>query len=367
MKKALQLLVPMVLLVAVRASAGTFFSSVTTSEGQKGAAIASFTVRGWAEGDKARVEFAESQSPVLRPGLFLITLDGGATTYLVDPKERTFSKWDLGANPGPAGAPAEAAHGDATTSFSDLKVEKLAESDGGEVAAVATRHLKYRTSYRALTKVMGLQQTTTTQVDEDLWVAPKLADSALGIWLSKAPVRTGDVEFDKLLAAQQPKYDGFPLKRVAVTTRTDKAGNKTVVKSSTAVTQLIVGEMPAGTFSMGAGYREQPLGPPQGKARPDQQAPADQTAQEDQRYPFDRMLENQPDAGQPSAASPQATPAPSQQGGQPAVFPQPGQPATQPGAQPPAQPGAQPATPDEPQPEPEQPYPFERMLDATRH
>ncbi len=358
MRRSLTLLVPIALLAAARSFGGTYFSSVTVVEGPQGANVMSVTVRGWVEGDKARIEFADSQSPILKPGQFLITLDGGATTYLCDPKERTFSKWDVGANPGPGGAPDLSELGAATMTLSDPKVEKLAEGDGGEVAGVVTRRLRYRTSYRTVAKAMGLQQTTSTQIDEELWIAPKLADAALGIWLSKAPVRSGDGEFDKLLAAQRPGFEGFPLKRVAVTTTTDKSGKKAIVKSSTTVTQLIVGEMPTGTFAMGTGYREQPLAPMKGQPGADQQAPADQTAQEEQRYPFDRMLEDQPASGQPPAQP---------QRGAPSTQPQPAQPAVQPG-QPGAQPPAQPTTPEEPQPEPEPepPYPFELMLGGTR-
>lgn len=359
MKRPMAVLALIFLLAAAPSFSGTYFSSVTTSEGQKGAAGMNVTVRGWAEGDKARVEFAESDNPILKPGLFLITLDGGATVYLVDPKERTFSKFDMGAMSGTTGEPAAGAHGAMTMTFSDPKVEKLGESDGGAIAGVATKHLRYRTTYGTAIKVMGLLQTTLTQIEEDLWVAPKVADAALGIWLGKGPKQTGDAEFDTLLAAQQQKYDGFPLKRAAVITTTDKSGKKTVVKIATTVTELIVGEMPAGTFAMGAGYREKPLTPMPGQPGDEQQANADETKQEDERYPFDRMID-QPDNGQQSA-----------QPGNPTAQPQPGQPAMQPG-QPATKPGAQPSTPSQPQPEPEpepqdQPeYPFELMLDTPQ-
>ncbi len=361
MKRPMAVLALIFLLAAAPSFSGTYFSSLTTSEGQKGVAGMSVTVRGWAEGDKARVEVAESDNPILKPGLFLITLDGGATVYLVDPKERTFARWDAGAMIGTAGGPGPGARGAMTMTFSDPKVEKLGESDGGTIAGVATKHLRYRTSYGTATKVPGLLQTTLTQVEENLWVAPNVADAALGIWLGKGPKQTGDAEFDKLLAAQQQKYDGFPLKRVAVTTTTDKSGKKTVVTTTTTVTELIVGEMPAGTFTMGAGYREKPLTPAPGQPGEEQQANADETKQEDGRYPFDRMID-QPDNGQQTS---QPQPA------NPTAQPQPGQPATQPD-QPAMKPGAQPNAPSQPQPEPEpepqdQPeYPFELMLDTPQ-
>lgn len=352
MKKALSLAAVVIAVAVSAASAGTYLSAVTTTDGAKAGTGLDATIRMWAEGDKARVEVAESRSAVLKPGLFLLTLDGGTTVFLVDPREKTFAKWD-------AGAATSARRGVAGVTYSEPKVEKLAESDGGQVAGVPTRHLRFRISYGATAKVMGLQQTSATLVEDDLWVAPKPADAALGIWLAKGPRKTGDEKLDALLAAQLPRFDGFPLKRVTVTTTTDKAGKKTVVTTSTTVSELIVGEMPAGTFAMGTGYKEIPLAPPAAKPADQPQATADEAAPEEERYPFDRMLD-QPAAGE-QAAQPQAgQPAAQPPSGQPAMAPQPGQPAAQP-----ATPG-EPAQP-EPEPEPEQPeYPFERMLDSPR-
>jgi hypothetical protein len=356
MKRTMAWFVVAATLTAAPSFSGTYFSAVTTREGRDGAPGMSITVRGWAEGVKARVEFAESNSPVLKPGLFLLTLDGGATVYLVDPKERTFSK--LGTSPldEPADTKTRGPRGVVTMTFSDLKVEKVGESDGGEIAGVATRHLRLRTRYTTEVKSLGLKQPMATVIEEDVWFAPKLNDPSLAIWLSKALRKTGDADFDAQLSAQQQNYDGFPLKRVTVTTTTDKNGKKTVSTATSTVTTLIVGEMPAGTFAMGSGYREKPI-----MAAPDsqeqQEAGADQTEvgqeQEQERYPFDQMLD-QPQGDQP-AAQPQQ--------GQPAA-----QPATRPGAQPASPNQQQPQPEPEPEPEPqEQPeYPFERMLDAPQ-
>jgi hypothetical protein len=357
MKKALSLAVVVIAVAASAASAGTYLSAVTTTDGVKAGSGLDATVRMWAEGDKARVEVAESRSAVLRPGLFLLTLDGGRTVFLVDPSEKTFAKWDGAAAPGATAAEASARRRVVVT-YSEPKVEKLAESDGGQVAGVPTTHLRFRITFSATTKEMGVQQTSTTLVEDDLWVAPRPADAALGIWLAKGPRKTGDEKLDALLAAQQPKFDGFPLKRVTVTTTTDDAGRKSVVTTTTTVSELIVGEMPAGTFAMGTGYREIPPAPPAAKPADQPQATADEAAPEQDRYPFDRMLD-QPAAGE-QAGQPQAGQPAAQPQGQPAVAPQPGQPAAQP-----ATPG-EPAQP-EPEPEPEQPeYPFERMLDSPR-
>ena len=43
-------------------------------------------VEGWVSGDNARVNIKESWNPVLKPGAYLITKDGGKAILLVDPE-----------------------------------------------------------------------------------------------------------------------------------------------------------------------------------------------------------------------------------------------------------------------------------------
>jgi hypothetical protein len=363
-------LVAAALAAAAPALAGTYFAAVTTSEGPRGAGETSVSVRGWVEGAKSRVEIAESSSPALPLGRFLLTLDGGTTVFVVDPRERTFNRWDHSGVPELPTVITHGGNGAITSTVSSPRIEKLSEVDGGDVAGIPTRHLRFRTTYETTTKSMGLQQTTRTVVDEDLWVAPKLTDQAFGLWLSRGPSLTGDEEADKILATQRPSFQGYPLKRIAVATTTDKSGNKIVHKASTLVTQLIVGAMPANTFAMGSGYHEKSVTMAAAKPGEEQPASGAESVQEEQRYPFDRMVDTQSGAGEPSPQpeQPAAQPAQAQPGqapGQP-VLPPAGQPPLQP--QPGQQPGAQPAAPEQPQPEPEPepPYPFERMLGSSR-
>jgi len=101
---------------------------------------------------------------------------------------------------------------------------------------------------------------------------------------------------------------------------------------------------------MGSGFREKPLAPGSGNAEPPPPDTAGEGRQEEQLYPFEEMLQPEP----------QAAPAPGQPG-------QPGQPTVQPrpGAQPAVAPTPPPVVPEEPEPPQEDPeYPFERMLDT---
>jgi hypothetical protein len=299
-----------------------------------GATSASTTVRGWVEGDKARIEFTASRDPLLRPGRYLLTLDGGQSVYLVDPTERTFSQWDGDAAVWTSGR---------TAAQGVLSIEKLGEDDGGELVGLPTRHIRYRTSLPSAGGA-AMRRGGTTVVDEELWVASQLANAALGVWMRRAAADAGNREPAAAASLERERYGMFPLKRVAVTTTTGSKGGSSVVKSTTTVTELSVEEVSPGTFKMGSGFREKPLSPASGEAGQPVEDAADEAQQEYQQYPFEEMLQPEPEAAPPPS--------------------QPGQPnrQPQPGAQPVVPPTPQPVVPEEPQEDPV--YPFERMLDT---
>jgi len=173
MRKTLLLLASLVAGLTAPAFAGVYFSAVTTVNGRRARPCAV------GAGGQARVEITESTSALLKPGRYLLTLDGGRSVYLVDPAERTFSQWD-----GDAAVWLSGQTGAALTA----KWEKLGEDDGGELAGLPTRHARYRATYPPDAGAR-MRQGGGAVVEEDLWFAPALADSALGIWLRPAPSR----------------------------------------------------------------------------------------------------------------------------------------------------------------------------------
>jgi len=333
------------LLASTPAAAGVYFTAVTTVEAGEGSAVRRIAVRGWADGDRLKVELDESDDAVLLAGRSLVTYDGGATVYLVDPKEKTFTQVDLGkllALQG--GGPAEGARrGAFEVTHSNPDVLTLADEEGPPIAGLSTRHLRFRTSFTTEKRSMGLRQNESTVIEDDLWVATELEQPALAVWFGRGPESTGDRELDGTLAGLRQAFTGVPVKRVGVVTTTERRGGVTVVRSTTELLELRVEDIEPARFNMGSGYREKPLVPAPGQPGEQRQAEREaEQGQEYEQYPFDQMLD--PDEGKP------------------VQHPQPGaQPGTQPGVQP-GTPPAQPVEPQEPQEDPE--YPFERMLDA---
>jgi len=257
----------LLLTAAAPAFAGIHYKSTTHMENPqaRGKGTNDMQVEGWADGGKSRVEFRESGNPLMKKGSYMITKDGGKTVYLVNPQDKTYAAWDLEGMLGGAGSMMNGIGGLLKIEISDPKVVKGLDEDGGTLLGLPTRHVRYRTSYSMTMKIMGRGNTSDVVIDQEVWVAPKLQDLALGIWL-RTP-RTGNEQIDKLIKAESGKVQGIPLKTVSVTTSTDKKrGQPSVTRATMEVTQLdTAATVPAASFEIPAGYKETEMMPiPQG-------------------------------------------------------------------------------------------------------
>lgn len=252
----------LLLAVAVPCSAGIHYKSVTKTEAAAQQGSGQIQAEGWVSGDNAKVVFVESSgNPILAQGTYLLTKDGGKTLYLVNPEEKTYAEWSLQGMLGTVGAVMQGMGPLLKIQFSQPKVEKLLEEDGGTVAGLPTRHSKHRTSYTMTVKVLGMGNVTDVVSEQDVWATSRLQDLGLGVWLRAEPPRTGNEEFDKLLAAEAVKYQGFPLKMVTVNTSTAKKGGRSqTTRSTMEVTQLDTNAaVPASAFEIPAGYERTEL------------------------------------------------------------------------------------------------------------
>jgi len=255
MRKLSVLGVVVLLVFAAHSFAGVYYVAQTTAEGGKSAKQQNMIVKAWASGDSGKVVFEESENPMMGKGTYIITKDGGKTMFLVDPKEKTYMKWDLDSMMGLLGGAMKMMN----LKFTDPKVEFLGEEPGGLVAGIPTTRYSYRTSYAMSMSFMMMKKNSRVMKDEEIWAATKLADAALGIWLRKAPPKTGNEDMDKLIKAEMGKVQGFPLKRKTVTTSTDEKGNKEVTTITMEVTELQMVPVPDSTFEIPSDYKETSL------------------------------------------------------------------------------------------------------------
>lgn len=250
-------------LAALPLFAGIHYKAVTKTEDASNQA-SNIAVEGWVAGDKAKVEFEEAgkNNPMAKQGAYLITKDGGRTIYFVDPSEKTYAEWDMQAMLGMVGSVMQGMGPLLKVEFSEPKVEKLLEENGGTISGLPTTHYRYRTSYNMKIKVMGMGQDANVVTEQDIWSTDKLQDVGLGVWLRSDPPRTGNEQFDKLIASEVERSKGFPLKTVTVSTTTQKKGKQTVTRSTMEVTQLDTSaDVPASSFEIPSGYKETQLLP----------------------------------------------------------------------------------------------------------
>lgn len=255
MRKLSVLGVVVLLVFAAHSFAGVYYVAQTTAEGGKSAKQQNMIVKAWASGDSGKVVFEESENPMMGKGTYIITKDGGKTMFLVDPKEKTYMKWDLDSMMGLLGGAMKMMN----LKFTDPKVEALGEEPDGLVAGVPTVHYRFRTTYAMSMSFMMMKKNSRVVKDEEIWAATKLADAALGIWLRKAPPKTGNEDMDKLIKAEMGKVQGFPLKRKTVTTSTDEKGKKEVTTITIEVTELQMVPVPDSTFEIPSDYKETSL------------------------------------------------------------------------------------------------------------
>ena len=241
-----------VLGTALSSFAGWEYSAVTRAEGSKHSDMMNSQMAGWVDGDKAKVEFIKSGSPMTPAGSFMITKDGGKIMYMVSPQRKTYSKWDM------AGMAAGAMQM-MNMKMSAPKVEKLLEEKGEKIAGFATRHYRFRTSYTMEMSFMGIQRSTSTVTEEDVWSCPELDEAGLNAWMNQQVSNTGNEQLDKLVKAEMEKVKGFPLKRIVATTTKESSGEEQVMKLTTEVTAIKKASPDASLFELPAGYQETPM------------------------------------------------------------------------------------------------------------
>ncbi len=254
------------LILTAQSHAGYSFTSVTTASGGHGADAQNSVVQALVEGPQARVEFVESRNSMMAKGNYVLTQDAGKTMIMVDPGDKTYSKWDMEGMMGAAGDVMKMMGGMVQMEFSEPKIEKLADEAGPSLLGYPTHHYKFRTTFSTAMTVMGRKNSTTTVKEEEIWATPKIADAGMGAWLRKSPPKSGNEQLDKMIRSEMNKIEGFPLKQIMVNTTTDANGKAKSHTMTMEVTELKKVAVPASAFVLPADYTEMKMEIPQESA-----------------------------------------------------------------------------------------------------
>ncbi len=252
------------------AQAGQYYEAVTSNNIAGSKKGDTMTVHSWVDGDKSRVEFLSGEKDGwMADGNYLVTVDGGENTYLIDPKEKTYARFsfeEMMAGFGQMMKTMESMGGMVKMDFRDVSTTKISEEPGGEMMGYATTHYRYKSHYVMEMSIMGMGQTNTNDTIQDLWVTDKLDARGFAMWLRPdRGMQTGNEGLDKLFNQEMSKLNGFPLKATTQTTMVDKKGKQTQSSSSTIVTVLRTESIPAGKFEWPSDYTETSLIPEMGE------------------------------------------------------------------------------------------------------
>jgi hypothetical protein len=265
----LTLLIAMAPLSAASAE-GFYYEATTVDQLENGKERSRIKVRGWIDGPAAKIEFEDQKGTMFKAGSYLVTKDAGRTLYLVDPKEKAYSKWDLEAMFASMAALLEGAGPLLNLDFSNATSQKLGEDDGGTLLGYPTRHYRWQSGYDMKMSVIGIKRQYHIEMVQEFWSTDQLDAEGFKVWLRPDRSKTGSTAFDELLAAEMAKVEGFPLKTVTKSKMTTGKGKEQNSVSTTEVTTLREESVPAPTFELPAGYEERPFLP--GMPPPDQKS-----------------------------------------------------------------------------------------------
>ena len=217
---------------------GFYYEATTVDQLENGKERSRNQVRGWIDGPAAKVEFAAQKGTMFKPGSYLLTKDAGRTLYLVDPKEKAYSRWDLEAMLASTFAIIESAGPLLDLEFSNASSKKLGEDDGGTLLGYPTRHYNWQSAHDMKLSVLGMKRQYHIESVQDFWSTDQLGAEGFKVWLRPDRTRTGNSGLDELLTSELATVPGFPLKMVTKSTMTTGKGKQQNSTSTMEVTTL---------------------------------------------------------------------------------------------------------------------------------
>ena len=254
--------------VSAALAEGFYYESTTSDRLENGKERMRNVVRGWIDGEKAKIEFADQKGTMFKPGSYLLTTDAGRTLFLIDPKEKAYSRWDVDAMLASTFALMEGMGPLLDIDFANATSKKLSEEDGGAVLGYPTKRYQWQSTYDMKMTIIGMKRQYHIDSVQDFWSTTSLDAQGFKVWLRPDRTRTGDSELDSILSGEIAKVQGFPLKSVTQSTMTTGKGKEQKSVITMEVTTLRAESVPASTFEMPQGYEERPflpgMPPPEG-------------------------------------------------------------------------------------------------------
>jgi len=211
------------------------------------------TTQGFADGAKFRLEPQDSKTDANPQGMYAISVDGGHTTYLVNPERKEFARVDTDALKNEVLQKLNVLVKQMGLQIESPKVETVLAEPGETLDGHPTSHHKVRISYS-----MHFLKTDTRRsyVEyQDLWMASDIEqEGASNLLVFFRP--TGDARIDAAWERELALMPGFPLKQVTLRTEVNEEGNSTVQRIAREITGVRTGPVPASLFVLPTGYKQ---------------------------------------------------------------------------------------------------------------
>ena len=239
------------LALATSSYAGLTFTTVTKVEGGKSKDVG-MSFKASIEGQAMKVEYLKGHSSGLPSDAYILAKNGGEDFYMVNPKEKTYMKWNTDQMMGMAGT----AMSMMKTTVTDPKFEEILSESGPAILGHSTHHYRFRTSYTMDMSIFGRHTRTATVQEEDLWCTTELDMAVLNAWRNRQWKNAVSPDLSKLMEMQQKKVKGFPLKQITKTMATNEKGETNTSLTTMEVTELKEVSIPASFFEIPACYKE---------------------------------------------------------------------------------------------------------------
>jgi hypothetical protein len=261
---------PFVFAAAVPVTDGMTYEFVMTSQSKATGNKESVTMRGRGTyaGDNARLEILDAAASsggseaFGGKGTYFIIKGGGKEMLLVNPKEKSYMKWDMATMFAGISKAVNAVGGLVKMQMSDIKIDAQDLGAGETIEGFATRHMRMTQNYTMTASVFGHKSVNRTESTVDYYFAPSLrianpfvTNSQQMAMLSQLDM-FNNPDYKTQMAAANAKIPktGVPLKTVTTSVTTDSKGKTETSVTTMQMVNFKQSNVPASAFAIPSDY-----------------------------------------------------------------------------------------------------------------
>jgi hypothetical protein len=262
---------PFVFAAALPVADGMTYEFIMKSQNTQTGNKESVTLRGRGTyaGDDAKLEILEAASSTGGAetfggkGTYFIVKGGGKEMFLVNPKEKTYMKWDIANMFAGMSKVVNAVGGLVKMQMSDIKIESHDLGAGETVQGHPTRHVQLVQNYTMSMSVLGRKKTSRSETTTDYYFAPNLrianpfvSNSEQMAMMSQLDMfNNPDYKTQMSAAMARMPKNGVPLKTVTKTVTTDEKGKQETNVATMEMVNFKPSNVPASAFVIPSDYQ----------------------------------------------------------------------------------------------------------------